>query len=174
MNRTLARVLTAGLLALLAGCGGVGAADLAVDDLGTLETRTFSMAFPEDREKTRETVGDLEFTLYVAELNGEEAFTTGLVEVPKGSPISLPGALEGAARNVGGRVEHQRRARVDGEPALIGRFSVDRHGISGKGWSLVAKTDAGLYQLVYVVEGHGDDTEPPEVFHGMVASIDFR
>jgi hypothetical protein len=174
MNRTLSHVLTTGLLALLTGCGGVGAADLTVDDLGTLETRTFSMAFPEEREKTRESAAGLEFTMYVAELSDEEGFTTALVEVPRGTPISLEGALQGAASNVGGTVEHQSRTRVDARPALVGRMSVNRDGASGTTWLLVAETDAGLYQFGYFLQGHEDDTEPPAVFDEMVASIDFR
>lgn len=174
MERTLAGVLAAGILAALTACGGVGAADLTVDDLGTLDTRTFSMAFPEDREKTKETVGGLSFVLYVAELNDEEAFTTALVEVPQGSPLSLEGALQGAATNVGGTVEHRTRTRVDGMPALIGRSSFNRDGTSGTAWSLVAKADAGLYQLIYLVAGHEDDTEPPALFDEIVESIDFK
>lgn len=174
MTRTLAHLLTPLLLAGLTACGGVSAADLTVDDLGTLETRTFSMAFPEEREKTKESAAGLEFIMYVAELNDDEGFATALVEVPKGSPISLEGALQGAASNVGGTVEHQSRTRVDGKPALLGRSSVSRDGASGTTWLLVAKADAGLYQFSYFVRGHEDDTDPPAVFDEIVETIDFR
>lgn len=163
------------LLAALTACGGgSGAAGLTGDDLGTLETSTFSMAFPEDREATDQSAGDLQFTMHLAELDEDEGFTAAMIELPKSTAISLEGALQGAATNTGGEVEDSRKATVDGMPALIGRSSVTHDGAAGTAWSVVADTDSGLFQFMYIVEGHADDTEPPAVFDEIVESIDFK
>lgn len=164
------------LLATLTACNGASADNLTMDDLGTLKKDGFSIAFPEKYDTQKQKVGGgMDLTMYTAELRGgDEAFLASMFTPPKAAPISLKGAVQGAAANTGGKVEETEKTTIDGMKAMTGRYSVKQKGQTGTAWAAVADVDGSLFQFQYVSKGRDDQEDAPKIFDQIIDSIDFE
>ncbi|MGQ0629772.1 MAG: hypothetical protein ACT4P1_01925 [Sporichthyaceae bacterium] len=124
------------------------------EDPGRVNGKGFRLTMPGEPEKSTQTAGEGRSKLVVdvyTVTEGAKSWTATRAAYPKSIPITLRGALDGAATEAAGELAGVRTFRYRGEDAIEGR--IDGVRVKGKEASVFARyvlVGRVLYGLVYV------------------------
>lgn len=111
--------------------------------------------------------GPVTVVLYLSDAKSS-AYIVSYFDLPNGQG-DLPGAIAGAAQNVGGTVREEKETTYKGFPARDARIT-GAEGGSATVFTRVILAKGRLYQLQYVQEG-GEVAAPPAVYRQFLDSL---
>jgi hypothetical protein len=123
---------------------------------------------PQRRTQEVPTVAGPVTAVFYLSQTGTSAYIVSYVDLPNGQG-DLPGAIAGAAQNVGGSVREEKETIYNGFPARDARIT-GASGGRGTAFVRVLLANGRLYQLQYVQEG-GNVTAPPAVYRQFLDSL---